>query len=170
MLSKSKTFIYKLLLIIIFTPLLLYNSLLSCTILPKNLLPSSLNIPKNYVSQKHIVYQGFVKLPTPFGYRKAIYFGYDRDNDYVIDINGNKVYIDLLEFKFMKSSGWQFKPFLIFSDDDFDGYADRLLLDSNLDGKFDKFDNLKPKKLSMGEIEFEEISPWGDIGNHSIEI
>lgn len=139
---------------------LFVHSFLSCTFLSYNFSAFRLGIPKDYTSQKQIVFQGFAEVPTPFGNVKSVYFGYDRDGRYVTDMNGKKTHIDLIEFKQIISSGWKYNPFIIFIDDNFDGYADRLILDSNLDGSLDKYYNIKSKKLSMNKINFKEMNPW----------
>lgn len=51
-------------------------------------------------------------------------------------------------------------PVLVFTDDDFDGYADRLFVDADFNNVIDKIHDIKKIKIEMEEIKFDEISPW----------
>jgi hypothetical protein len=118
-------------------------------------------LPKDYISQKRIVLQGFSVVPTPYGEKKCIYFGYDRDDAYVFLYNGRKVAVDLIEFKLVqKNSSWNWEPLLVFIDDDFDGYANRLFIDREIKGVLEKVYDITEKKVVMDEKIFQEISPW----------
>jgi hypothetical protein len=121
-----------------------------------------LDLPEDYVSQKRIVLQGFCLVPTPYGHKPSVYFGYDRDSKTKTHPdNSNKSTIDLIEFKLLKETGvWSWYPLLIFTDDDFDGYADRLFVDADFNNVIDKVYDIKKKKIKMEEIKFDEISPW----------
>jgi hypothetical protein len=115
-----------------------------------------------YRSQKKIVKQGYTEVPTPYGPRRSIYFGYDRNRDLQRGGSG-KIGggIDIIEYKIIKSDGtWHWEPFLVFSDDNFDGIADRLFLDSDLDGFLDKMYDVALKGLVMDKITFEKVKPW----------
>lgn len=115
-----------------------------------------------YLSQKKIVQQGYATVPTPFGPIPSIYFGYDRNGDFK---SGNSFErgkgIDIIEYKMLKKNGtWSWQPYIIFSDDNFDGIADRLFLDSNLDGSLDKIYYIASRGLIMDKLKFNEFKPW----------
>ena len=112
-----------------------------------------------YQSQKKIKAQGLKIVPTPSGPKPSIYFGYDRNNDAIHVRQGRKGNgIDLFEFKALRTDGgWNRQAFLIFSDDDFDGIADRIFLDSNFDGRLDVTRCIKAKAIKMDEIDFNRI-------------
>jgi len=143
--------------------ILLLPTLLCCyacasffTFRPQN---PSFDLPA-YQSQKRIKTQGFKIVPTPSGAQPSVYFGYDRNHD-ATDMRKPQNYngIDLLEFKALQpGGGWQRQAFLIFSDDDFDGIADRILLDSNGNGRLDVSRNIKEKEIRMERIDFNRIN------------
>jgi len=121
-----------------------------------------LNMPKDYVSQKSIVLQGYFLVPTPYGHKPSVYFGYDRDSQTKSHPdNRNKSKVDLIEFKLLNETGaWSWYPLLMFTDDDFDGYADRLFVDADFNNVIDKVYDIKKNKMDMEKIRFDEISPW----------
>lgn len=121
-----------------------------------------LNLPKDYVSQKSIVLQGYFLVPTPYGHKPSVYFGYDRDSQTKSHPdNRNKSKVDLIEFKLLNETGaWSWYPLLIFTDDDLDGYADRLFVDADFNNVIDKVYDIKKNKIDMEKIRFDEISPW----------
>jgi len=132
----------------------------SCT-LPKVKPFACTDLPV-YLSQKEIVKQGYAIVPTPFGPIPSVYFGYDRNGDFK---SGNSVErakgIDIIEYKMLKKNGtWRWKPYMIFSDDNFDGIADRLFLDSDLDGSLDKTYYIASRSLIMDRLKFKTFKPW----------
>ena len=133
---------------------------LSCTSLGLKPFPGE-DLPK-YRSQKNIVKQGNTVVPSPYGLLPSIYFGYDRNRD--LRPGGsvkNNQGIDIVEFKILRNDGtWDRQPYLVFSDDDFDGIADRLFLDSNLDGALDKIYDIALEGLIMNKITFKKFKPW----------
>jgi hypothetical protein len=119
------------------------------------------DLPINYISQERVVLQGFSSVPTRHGDRTAIYFGYDRDRQFAIHSDNAKVAVDLIEFKLLTTDGtWRWEPFAVISDDDFDGYADRLFLDADFDGTLESIFDICSEKLAIDKIGFTEISPW----------
>jgi hypothetical protein len=118
-------------------------------------------LPINYISQERVVLQGFSSVPTRHGDKTAIYFGYDRDRQFAIHSDNAKVAVDLIEFKLLTTDGtWRWEPFAVISDDDFDGYADRLFLDADFDGTLESIFDICSEKLAIDKIGFTEISPW----------
>jgi len=115
-----------------------------------------------YQSQKKIVKQGYTVVPTAFGPIRSIYFGYDRNSDFKPGHSSKKGKgIDIIEYKMLKKDDtWRWQPYIIFSDDNFDGIADRLFLDSNLDGSLDKIYFITSKGLIMGRLKFKKFKPW----------
>lgn len=117
-------------------------------------------LPGGYISQQRIVLQGFSIVPTLHGDKAAVYFGYDRDKRYVLHSDNTVVAVDLIEFKLIESDGtWRWEPFVVISDDDFDGYADRIFVDADLDGVFEKIFDIRNEKLAIDKINYREISP-----------
>ena len=103
-------------------------------------------LPGNYISQERIVLQGFSSVPTRRGDKTAVYFGYDRDRQFAMHSDNTKVAVDLVEFKLVETDGtWRWEPFLVISDDDFDGYADRLFLDADFDGTLESIFSIGTK-------------------------
>lgn len=119
-------------------------------------------IKPGYESQKRIVKQGWCRVPTGKGEVRAVYFGYDRNRDYRSDpITGERQGVDLIEYKKTRSDGsWEFTPFMVIADDDFDGAADRMWIDDDQDGEFEETYELKGHGIKMDEIVFFEVSPW----------
>ena len=132
----------------------------SCT-LPKVKPFICTNLPV-YFSQKKIVKQGYATVPTPLGPIPSIYFGYDRNGDFKSGHSFEKGKgIDIIEYKMLKKDrSWRWQPYMIFSDDNFDGIADRLFLDSDLDGSLDKIYCIASRQLIMGRIKFKKFRPW----------
>jgi len=132
----------------------------SCT-LPK-VKPFILSDLPAYLSQKKIVKQGYATVPTPFGPIPSVYFGYDRNGDFKSGHSFEKGKgIDIIEYKILKKDrSWRWEPYMIFSDDDFDGIADRLFLDSDLDGSLDKIYYIASRHLIMVRIKFKKFKPW----------
>lgn len=121
----------------------------------------SLSLPTEYISQKRIVLQGFSVVATPHGDINCIYFGYDRDGTHVVLPNSTNVAVDLIEFKLLhQDRSWKWEPIIVVSDDDFDGYADRLFVDKDLDGVLENIYDITKIKVLMDEKIFEEIDPW----------
>jgi hypothetical protein len=107
------------------------------------------------------VLQGFSVVPTPYGEKACVYFGYDRDNSYVVLPNGHKVAVDLIEFKLLNSNrSWNWEPIMVFVDDDFNGYANRLFMDKDFSGVLKTIYDIAKEHLVMDEKIFQEISPW----------
>lgn len=92
----------------------------------------------NLVGQADRIY------PTQDGMWSCVEMSYDRNED------GKK---DLIEVRRMNEKGewWEDKPYIIITDDDFDGYVDRILVDIERDGKFDKGQDLKSKRILIEE-------------------
>ena len=115
-----------------------------------------------YTSQINIVKQGYTLVPSPYGPIPSIYFGYKRNRDLRLsEYTKNKQDIDIIEYKILRKNGsWNWQPYLIFSDDNFDGIADRLFLDSNLDGALDKIYDISSEGLIIDRITFKKFKPW----------
>jgi hypothetical protein len=106
----------------------------------------SLKAP-DYKPLSNLIGQEFKNYPTQDGMWPCVVFPYDRNED------GKK---DMVEVRRMtlnqnKDPIWEEKPYVLIIDDDFDGLADRVLADVDRDGKFDKGEDLRPKKISMEE-------------------
>lgn len=95
---------------------------------------------EGYETQKRIVWQGTLTADADHDIVRMIFFGYDRNGDMVsltekVLCRG----VDLLEYKGLLPNGrWAFDPIMVFSDDNFDCYADRVLYDCDADGTFEK--------------------------------
>lgn len=115
-----------------------------------------------YRSQKEIVKQGFTAVPSPYGPIPSVYFGYKRSRNLCkSEYAKDKLCIDIIEYKKLKKDGgWNWKPYLVFVDDNFDGFADRLFLDSNLDGSFEKISNIASESIIINRIAFKGFKPW----------
>ena len=147
--------------IVLLIILILLSSIqLSCTSLRFKPLPGK--DPPTYRSQKNIVKQGYQVVPSPYGPLPSIYFGYDRNRDLRSDASAkNDQGIDIIEYKILRNDGtWKRHPYMVFSDDDFDGIADRLFLDSNLDSVLDKIYDIGLEGLIMNKIKFKKFKPW----------
>ena len=115
-----------------------------------------------YKSQKNIVKQGYAVVPSPYGPIPSVYFGYKRKRHLGPSESPNNYQnVDIIEYKILKKEGgWNWHPYLVFSDDNFDGIVDRLFLDSNLDGSLDKTYNIAIEGLIINEISFKKFKPW----------
>lgn len=123
---------------------------------------STSKLPK-YKSQKIIKWQSYATILSPYGGLPAVVFGYDRNNDSDSPKSNSmrRKGIDTFEAKLINSDGyWVWYPFLILSDDDYDGIIDRLFLDSNLDCLIDAIYDIRDKNLTIDGIEFQKFSPW----------
>lgn len=98
----------------------------------------------DYKPLTNLVGQGFKNYPTQDGMWPCVELSYDRNED------GKK---DLIEVRRMNEKGdwWEDRPYVIIVDDDFDGCIDRALVDIERDGKFDKGQDLKSKKMPIDE-------------------
>lgn len=96
----------------------------------------------NYKPLSGMIGQAFRSYPTPQGEMSCVVLPYDRNED------GK---IDLVEVRVMKPDQgiWEDKPYMVATDDDFDGIADRVLIDIERDGKFDTGQNVKSKKTPI---------------------
>lgn len=143
--------------------------LVSCsrsTTHPVNAL-DTINLPF-YKSQEKIILQIYTSVPSPFGYLSSVVFGYDRnkDNSAHFKTQSGRLGVDLLEVKLLNNRGyWYWFPYLVYIDDNFDGFADRLFLDSNLDGLIDQEHALPPYQFQIEKIQFDSIEAWNS--NHS---
>lgn len=139
-----------------FMPVFLQLILLSCAF---HITSSG---PEGYKSQERIVRQGFTIVPTPQGEIKSIFLGYDRNRDY--SSSSNRLIgsgIDLIEYKKMLDDNkWTLNPFLIICDDNFDGFADKIFLDTDFNSSLDINYKLKYGYLKMDYINFEQFRPF----------
>lgn len=133
---------------------------ISCTLL--GLKPSPTEDLPIYKSQIKIVKQGYITVPSPYGPIPSIYFGYNRNRDLRLSGSAkNNQGIDIIEYKMIKKDGgWNWQPYLVFSDDNFDGIVDRFFLDSNLDGALDKIYDIALEGLKINRIIFKKFKPW----------
>ena len=107
--------------------------------------------PPEYKPLTNLIGQAFKNVAKKDGsIVRCIVFPYDRQGDSEID---------LLEFRVLKTTKegyqtWEEHPYILFVDDDFDGYADRLFIDHGKvrDGVFDDVQDLKNSNISMEEI------------------
>ena len=117
--------------------------------------PSSL---PDYETQKRIVWQGTMDVKCQTEIEEisfqAIFFGYDRNHNYtrnglVSPCKG----IDLIEFKRVFANGhWNYKPFLMISDDNFDCHADHGWLDCDQDGSLETIVVLPTRLLKLETV------------------
>jgi len=118
--------------------------------------------PEGYKSQERIVRQGFAIVPTSRGEINSIFLGYDRNGDY--SSSSNRLIgrgIDLIEYKKMLDDNkWTLNPFLIICDDNFDGFADKIFLDTDFNSSLDINYKLKYGFLKMDYINFEQFRPF----------
>lgn len=98
----------------------------------------------DYKPLSNLVGQADRNYPTQDGMWPCVELSYDRNED------GKK---DLVEVRRMNEKGdwWEANPYIIITDDDFDGYSDRILVDIERDGKFDKGQDIKSKKIPIEE-------------------
>ncbi len=121
-----------------------------------------MDVLDEYESQKRIVRQGVAWVPVPEGQWQAIYFGYDRNRDYSARILHDKGRgIDLLEYKRLLPDGhWEFSPFLILLDVDFDGFVDWVCLDHDRDTVMDTIYAPNPATIHFDRIDFRHFKPF----------
>jgi hypothetical protein len=135
--------------------------LAGCSHLVETITIDPFALPTDYISQQRIVLQGFSNVQTMHGSKAAVYFGYDRDKQYVKLSDNSWVSVDLIEFKLIEhDKNWRWEPFVVVSDDDFDGYADRLFVDVDFDGVFEMIFDIRFEKRVIDKMGIEEISPW----------
>lgn len=98
----------------------------------------------DYKPLSNLIGQADKDYPTQDGMWPCAVLLYDRDED-------GKT--DLVEVRRMNEKGdwWEDKPYVILVDDDFDGLVDRVLVDIERDGKFDKGEDLRSKKVPIEE-------------------
>jgi len=98
----------------------------------------------DYKPLTNLVGQGGRTYPTQDGPWPCVELSYDRNED------GKK---DMVEVRRMNEKGdwWEDKPYILIVDDDFDGYADRILVDIERDGIFDKGQNITDKKRLIND-------------------
>jgi hypothetical protein len=123
--------------------------------------PDMLN---EYESQKRIVRQGFARVPVPEGEWEAIFFGYDRNRDYSARAHRNSGRgIDLLEFKRLLPDGhWEFRPFLVLVDENYDGYVDWVCLDHDRDAVLDAVYAPASSAIHFDRIDFRHFRPFAN--------
>jgi hypothetical protein len=135
--------------------------LAGCSHLAETITIDPFALPTDYISQQRIVLQGFSNVQTMHGSKAAVYFGYDRDKRYVKLPDNSWVSVDLIEFKLIEhDKTWRWEPFVVISDDDFDGYADRLFVDVDFDGVFETIFDIRVEKRVIDKMGLEEINPW----------
>ena len=146
---------------LLFLSLAIYSVHISCALVAGQKQHSKEDLPI-YTSQINIIKQGYTEVPSPYGPIPSVYFGYKRNRDPRLrGSTKNNKNIDILEYKMLKKEGgWNRQPYLVFSDDTFDGIVDRLFLDSNLDGSFDKIYDIASEGLLINEITFKKFKPW----------
>jgi hypothetical protein len=115
-----------------------------------------------YSSQKRIVEQGYSLVATSKGNFSAVYFGYDRNGDYGPSYpEGTRQGLDVVELKLLSADGgWIWPPFMLFVDDDFDGFADRAWVDTDFNGVMEERPALEGRHIRMDRIDFRSLSPW----------
>ena len=145
---------------LLFISVVISSVQISCTLVGLKTYPNE-DLPI-YKSQKNIVKQGFTAVPSPYGPIPSVYFGYKRNRDLRLkEYAKNNQGIDIIEYKMLKKDGgWNWQPYLVLSDDNFDGIADRLFLDSNLDGSLDKIYDIASEGIIINRITFKKIRPW----------
>jgi hypothetical protein len=92
-----------------------------------------------YQTQKRIVWQGTLTVDRGPDIVRLIYFGYDRNRD-LKRLTERAVCrgVDVLDYKYRLPDGrWEYRPFLVIVDDNFDCYGDRALWDCDGDGVFE---------------------------------
>jgi hypothetical protein len=108
------------------------------------------------------VRQGYTHVPTPQGPRPAVFFGYDRNRD--MQPAGRRSVrrgVDLLEYKQMRAEGgWDFIPFLIVVDDDFDGVVDRIFVDRDPPAGVDTAYDVQWLEMSIDRVDLEIMRPF----------
>lgn len=118
--------------------------------------------PGGYESQKQIVKQGYSRVPTPHGEWRAIYFGYDRNRDYSRYNDRDKGHgVDLIEYKRLRiDGGWEFHPFLILIDENYDGYVDWVYLDRDFNATTESVYALDDIRIHIERVDFFGFRPF----------
>ncbi|MDJ0720661.1 MAG: hypothetical protein QNJ04_03480 [Desulfobacterales bacterium] len=120
------------------------------------------DVLNEYESQKRIVRQGFIRVPVPEGEWASVFFGYDRNRDYNAQASRGKGRgIDLVEYKRLRPDGhWEFPPFLILVDADFDGFVDWVCLDHDRDQQLDDVYAPDSVAIHFDRIDFNQFKPF----------
>jgi hypothetical protein len=123
------------------------------------------DVLNEYESQKRIVRQGFARVPVPEGEWEAIFFGYDRNRDYrARPPRDTGRGIDLLEYKRLLPGGhWEFRPFLVLVDENFDGYVDWVCLDYDRDARLDAVYAPSAAPIHFDRIDFRHFRPFENL-------
>lgn len=112
-------------------------------------------VVEGYDSQKRIVWQGTLTVQLGDDIFRMIYFGYDR-NGGMRRLTKTSLCrgVDLLEYKGLLPNGnWVFNPIMVFSDDDFDCYAARVLYDCDADGNFETIADIPKESVRLEFID-----------------
>ena len=123
--------------------------LIGCT------LSSRSHIADGYETQQRIVWQGTLTVNLGEDIFRMIYFGYDRNGDLRRSTERSLCRgVDLLEYKGLLPNGqWMYPPIIVFSDDNFDCYADRVLFDCNADAIFEKVVEISDHSVKLEIID-----------------
>jgi len=118
--------------------------------------------PMGYTSQKRIVRQGYARVWTPHGERAAVFFGYDRNRD--MQAGGRwstRRGVDLVEYKYLNDAGgWDFIPFLLVVDENFDGVVERILVDRHPPAGVDAVYDVQDLEMSIDRIDLHVLRPF----------
>ncbi len=72
--------------------------------------------------------------------------------------------VDLIEFKLMQEdNSWSWQPFLILVDDDYDGIANRMFLDSHFDTNLNIVQDIKDRSIRMDHSIFDGFNFWEKV-------
>lgn len=123
--------------------------LIGCT------LSSRSHIVDGYETQHRIVWQGTLTVNLGDDIFRMIYFGYDRNGDLTRLTETSLCRgVDLLEYKGLLPNGkWMFTPAIVFSDDNFDCYADRVLFDCDADAVFERVVDISDHSVQLEMID-----------------
>lgn len=112
---------------------------------------SSAHLIDDYETQKRIVWQGILTVSVGEDTFRMIYFGYDRNGDLTRLTGSTRCRgVDLLEYKGLSANGqWMYEPIIVFLDDDYDCYADRVLYDCDGDGVFEKAVDVSARAVQL---------------------
>jgi hypothetical protein len=118
--------------------------------------------PMGYTSQKRIVRQGYARVWTPHGERAAVFLGYDRNRD--MQTGGRwstRRGVDLVEYKYLNDAGgWDYIPFLLVVDDNFDGVVERILVDRDPPAGVDAVYDVQDLEMSIDRIDLHVLRPF----------
>jgi hypothetical protein len=78
---------------------------------------------------------------------------YDRNKDSGYSDEGGFKGRDLIEYRVRTNSAWEKYPYMIITDDDFDGIADREFLDHDRDGTIDEVNDINCLNLEMDRFD-----------------